>query len=382
MDLTGISIDGRRVTHGRNAALPRLAGTSRIYRMILADRLAIGKRRTVNPPNVLRTDTLSSGNLQPNIGSLRQRAAMLQEMRSFFDARGFCEVQPPCLSRDCVVDAHLDSLAVDSRQMAISVSGLPQTFYLQTSPESAMKRMMAAGAPSIYSIGPVFRAGERGDFHNPEFTMLEWYQLGAEMDAGVRLLGELAIELLDHDRYDVRRYRDVFEEAFRVDPIGAELSQIAALAAEVDPHLASSIADDFDSMLDLLFSKSIQPHLGVDRPLILTHYPLSQAALAKPASDDPACAARFELFADGIELANGYDELRDPQVLVDRYQQNQKWRVSSGKSPMPLDTTLAEAMRTGLPQCTGVAMGVDRMLMARIGSRSIDDVIPLTIERA
>jgi lysyl-tRNA synthetase class 2 len=325
---------------------------------------------------------LSDGHLKPNIGSVRQRAMMLREMRSFFDDHGFCEVQPPCLSRDCVVDAYLDPLAIDSQQLAISLPDLPRQFYLQTSPESAMKRMLAAGAPSIYSIGPVFRGGERGDFHNTEFTMLEWYQLDADMDAGVQLLGDLAMKLLGHDNCDVRRYRDVFQETLQLDPIDAELTDIFHRATAIDPMLASSLANDRDSLLDLLFSRSIQPGLGVDRPTIVTHYPLSQAALAKTAPDDPNCAARFELFVAGIELANGYDELRDPEVLVERYQHNQARRIATGRAPLQLDTTLVQAMRAGLPQCSGVAMGVDRMLMVRTRSSTIDEVIPLTIERA
>ena len=303
-------------------------------------------------------------------------------MRSFFDDHGFCEVQPPCLSRDCVVDAYLDPLAVDAGQLAISLPDLPRQFYLQTSPESAMKRMLVAGAPSIYSIGPVFRGGERGDFHNPEFTMLEWYQLDAEMDAGVQLLGDLAIRLLGHDSYEVRRYRDVFRETLQLDPIDAEQTDLLDRANAIDPQLASSLASDRDSLLDLLFSRSIQPSLGVHRPMIVTHYPSSQAALAKTALDDPACAARFELFASGIELANGYDELRDPEVLMERYRHNQARRIATGKTPMQLDTTLVLAMRAGLPQCSGVAMGVDRMLMARTRSSTIDEVLPFTIERA
>ncbi len=307
---------------------------------------------------------------------------MLREMRTFFDSRGFFEVQPPCLSRDCVVDAYLDPLTVESRQLAISIPDLPRQFLLQTSPESAMKRMLAAGAPSIYSMGPVFRAGERGDLHNTEFTMLEWYQLGADMDAGVRLLGKLVIQLLGHDRYDVRRYREVLQETLQLDPIDTALGDIYRLATAIDPQLASSIASDRDSLLDLLFSRSVQPSLGLDRPLIVTHYPLSQAALAKTAADDPDCAARFELFVGGMELANGYDELRDPEVLVDRFERNQARRIAAGRTPLRLETTLVVAMRSGLPQCTGVAMGVDRMLMASTRSPSIDEVIPLTIERA
>lgn len=322
---------------------------------------------------------LPDRSLKPNIQSLAARAHLLRKLRTFFDSRGFLEVQPPCLSRDCVVDAYLDPLEIDSSQFQIGDVDLPSKFFLQTSPESAMKRMLAAGAPSIYSLGPVFRAGERGSLHNIEFTMLEWYDVGAEMALGVELLGQLAAQLLGHQRHDVRSYRDLFRDAFALDPIEASLPQLCHEAEKIDANLVASIAADRDALLDLLFDRSIQPTLGLERPLIVVNYPLSQAALAKTSVDDPQCAARFELFAEGIELANGYDELRDPDTLLERYACNNARRVASGRSPLEVQSTLVDAMRDGLPQCTGVALGVDRLLMLQTGSRSIDEVISLPI---
>lgn len=320
--------------------------------------------------------------LHANIKYLRERSALLGALRRFFDGRGFLEVQPPCLSRDSVVDAYLDPLHIDSRHFGIASVDLPARFDLQTSPESAMKRMLAAGAPSIYSIGPVFRAGERGAQHNVEFTMLEWYDVGAGMDEGVEFLGSVAGYCLGYDSYDVRSYRDLFREELDFDPIGAPLETLCRRAETIDREMAASLSADRDGLLDFLLTNLVQPKLGTDRPLIVTHYPLSQAALAKASADDPECAARFELFVGGMELANGYDELLDPDVLLERYQKNNAQRIAVGRPPMTVQTTLLDTMRQGMPACAGVALGVDRLLMALTGSPSIDEVIPFPIERA
>ena len=291
-------------------------------------------------------------------------------------------MQPPCLARDCVVDAYLDPIKVDSEQFRSGDLALPTKYFLQTSPESAMKRMLAAGAPSIYSIGPVFRAGEVGQMHNIEFTMLEWYDVGATMTEGVALVGELALRTSGCDRYDVRSYRNVVRDSTGLDPIDCPLSELVELAAEMDAALAGSIADDRDALLDLILSRQIQPTLGQSDPVIMIDYPLSQAALAKVSPNDPQCAARFELFIDGVEIANGYDELRDVNELVRRYRLNNDQRTKSGRAPLEIQTTLISAMRDGLPQCTGVALGVDRLLMLTSGAESIDQVIPFPISIA
>jgi lysyl-tRNA synthetase class 2 len=320
--------------------------------------------------------------LQPNIDALPARAALLRELRAFFDDRGFLEVQPPCLASDCVVDAYLDPLVISSQQLGLGQEHLPCHYYLQTSPESAMKRLLVAGAPSIYSIGPVFRAGEKGKWHNPEFTMLEWYEVGADMASGIELLGTLVAAMLGCESYDVCNYRDLLNQALNLDPIDAPLPTLCAAAQAVDSQLAATLGDDRDALLDLLLSRIVQPTLGRKRPLIVANYPLTQAALAKPSADDPQCAARFELFAQGVELANGYDELQDVDVLLARYQENNAKRLASGRSPLNVDTTLADAMRQGLPRCAGTALGVDRLLMLRCGQSCLDDVLPLPIDRA
>ncbi len=319
-----------------------------------------------------------TGYAKPNLKLLRPRAELLRELRRYFDSRGFLEVQPPCLSADCVVDAHIDPIEISAQQLRLGID-LPQKFYLQTSPESAMKRMLVAGAPSIYSLGPVFRCGERGLRHNVEFTMLEWYQLEARMPRGIQLLGELASTLLHQDGFDVCDYRELFQRALGLDPIDCPIAELRKLVADLDPALVNS---DRDSLLDLLLSSRIEPSLGVARPLIVKNYPLSQAALAGPSPEDPDCAARFELFVRGVELANGYDELREADQLLERSEAHNRKRVATGRARIETESAMVAAIRQGLPACTGVALGVDRLLMVRTGAKSIDEAIPFPIEIA
>jgi lysyl-tRNA synthetase class 2 len=315
------------------------------------------------------------------IEMIRQRALLLRDLRRFFDSRGFLEVQPPCLSRDCVVDAYIDPIEVQSQQFGLGLD-LPATYYLQTSPEAAMKRLLAAGAPSIYSLGPVFRSGERGDLHNVEFSMLEWYEVNVGLTAGIRFLGEFVSHILGHDGYDVVTYRQLYRDSLGFDPIDADLGTIAEHVARVDSSLAGSQGGDRDLLLDVLLSQRIGPTLGIDRPVIVKNYPISQAALARQSPEDAQCAARFELFADGIELANGYDELRSADVLIERTRRCNEKRQSTGRQGLASQSALVQAMREGLPPCVGVALGVDRLLMVRTGASSIADILPFPIESA
>lgn len=293
------------------------------------------------------------------------------------------EVQPPCLGSDCVVDAHLDPIAVQASELGIGSIDLPPRLLLQTSPESAMKRMLAAGAPAIYSIGPVFRAGEHSRLHNAEFTMLEWYDVPADLADGIELLGQLACEVLQDNvlDYEVANYRDVFRQHVGLDPLKGSLNDLAAKIHKRAPELATTLATDRDGMLEYLMSEFVQPELGRDKPTVIKNYPLSQAALANVAEDDPECAARFELFVAGIELANGYDELTDPDVFLQRAKQQNEQRLTLGKEPLLAESKLYKAMCDGLPKSCGVALGVDRLLMLVVGAESIADVIPITMER-
>ncbi len=212
--------------------------------------------------------------------------------------------------------------------------------------------------------------------------MLEWYEVAADMNQGVNLLGYLVSNVLQQSGFDVCTYRELFQNSIGLDPIDAEISELKNAASEVDVLLTASVADDRDSLLDMILSHKIQPRLGQTRPQIVTDYPLSQAALAKPSPSDPQCAARFELFASGIEIANGYDELLDANVLADRAMTNNVKRATNKRPTLEVENSLLRAMRQGLPPCAGVAVGVDRLLMVRVGAESIEQVIPMPIEIA
>jgi len=319
------------------------------------------------------------------IETLRHRAELLRDIRRSFDEVGFLEVQPPCLSADCIIDAYLDPISIPAMTLGLpeaNTSISSRRFYLQTSPEAAMKRMLADGAPSMYSIGPVFRGGERGSRHNVEFTMLEWYELNADATQSIERLADLARQTLHIDEIEVIAYRKLFQRELGLDPITCPVGELQTQVAQADETLAGTLNADRDGLLDVLMTQRIEPTLGCRCPTIVTQYPLTQAALAKRSNDDPECAERFELFASGVELANGYDELLDPDELVQRFEANNRVRAASGREVLPMPARFLESMRRGLPACSGVALGVDRLLMVRLGFKQVDAVIPYPIETA
>lgn len=321
---------------------------------------------------------------------LGYRDRLLRLLRAYFHASGFLEIQPPCLSRDCVVDAYLDPIGIRSSELGVPETLPPGTaphasvsqYFLQTSAESTMKRLLARGAPSIFAISPVFRRGEFGPKHNVEFTMLEWYEVGGDAASAISMLGKLATAVFGSGSYETVSYQDAFTRSLGIDPIECDVTELTRLVGDVDSELAISLRDDRDSLLDVLLSHFVEKDLGKSLPTIVTRYPATQAALARACEDDCRVAHRFELFYKGVELANGYDELRDWRELVRRYEINNQIRCRSGRTALPVETTLVEAMRQGLPQCSGVAVGVDRLQMLQTGARCIDEVMPLPIDIA
>jgi lysyl-tRNA synthetase class 2 len=309
---------------------------------------------------------------------LRRRAEVLRKLRRFFDDRGFLEVETPVLSRDSVIDEHLDPLCVtlfaDPREPERG-----ETLWLQTSPEFGMKRLLAAGATAIYQITRAFRGGEAGPLHNSEFTMLEWYRVGDDYEAGRELLRDLTIAALGCDQVDQLTYREAFEKFAGVDPM-------TATAADLQALLGDAQVSERSFLLDRVLVERVEPQLGRDRPVILYDYPADQAALAqvRPANDsgNPAVAERFELYYRGFELANGYHELLDPAVLRERNRRNNERRIAAGKFPLPEESRLLAAMEQGLPACSGCALGVDRLLMLATGAKTIQEVLAFPIDRA
>ena len=326
----------------------------------------------------------SDGDFRPSATweNLTLRAELLGKLRAFFHERDFLEVETPVLSVDTVIDRHLDPLLLadfDPPLANLSDAKL----YLQTSPEFHMKRLMAAGAPSIYQVARAFRAGERGRLHNPEFTLVEWYGLGHSMDEGMQFLSELCEALLDRGGADRISYADAFEQHTGVNPHTCDLHDLFSAASTAGIAPPDSIDPyDRDSWLDLLLVELVQPHLGQTGPTILYDYPATQAALAKVRDDDPPVAERFELYVSGIELANGYHELLDPAELRRRNQAANRQRAGDGKPTLPENSRLLTAMTHGLPPCCGAALGFDRLVMIAAGANHIDDVLAFPFDRA
>lgn len=309
---------------------------------------------------------------------LERRAELLACVRRFFDERGFLEVETPLLAHDSVVDRHIDPLRVtlfrDPQQPHVG-----ETLWLQTSPEFAMKRLLAAGAKAIYQVCKAFRGGEeRGALHNPEFTLVEWYRVGDGYEAGMQLLSDLAENTLQRGPAERISFREAFQRWAAIDPLLAtdlELRTAAQSLAHSDPR-------DRQAAIDALLVFAIEPQLGQESPTILYDYPPDQAALAVVRADDPPVAERFELYVQGKELANGYHELLDPEVLRKRNRENNATRAADGRFVVPEESRLLDAMQAGLPACSGCALGFDRLVMAATGATSIDEVLAFPIERA
>jgi len=317
--------------------------------------------------------------------NLRLRSKLLRRVRDFFDQRGFLEVETPILSADVVVDRHLDpfSLALDEGVTQPDGANAGRRLWLQTSPEFAMKRLLATGAEAIYQITRAFRQEERGPLHNPEFTIVEWYRTGDGMEEGMTLLSDLAEVLLEGGPAERISYREAFERHVGIDPHTADAETLAAVTQKHQIEVPAGLrADDRDGWLDLLMAERVGPYLGHHRPVIVYDYPAGQAALARVRPDDPPVAERFELFAAAMELANGYHELLDADELRRRNTEVNRLREADGKRRLPESSRLLAAMDAGLPASTGVALGFDRVVMLAAGAKRLDEVIAFPFERA
>jgi lysyl-tRNA synthetase class 2 len=309
---------------------------------------------------------------------LRRRAELLAAIRAFFAARGVLEVETPTLSRATVTAPHLASLRCRYSGPGAEAIDL----YLQTSPEYAMKRLLAAGSGPIYQICRAFRDGEAGRHHNPEFTLLEWYRPGYDHLALMDEIGELLADL-GLDCPERITYCQIFERFLGVDPHAVSVDKLREKTRQTvsgpSPALA---ADDRDAWLDLLLVSTIGPELGKDRPTFVYDYPASQAALAAVRPGPPEVAERFELYIDGIEIANGWNELTDPGEQRARFERDLEQRRRAGSELPLIDKRLLAALDHGLPQCAGVALGIDRLLFAMTGEGEIGKVLAFPIDRA
>lgn len=306
--------------------------------------------------------------------TLERRAAMLHAARAFFAEHGVLEVETPVLTDEGVTDPHISSIDC-------GVAADPErSLFLHTSPEFAMKRLLAAGAPDIYQICKVFRDRELGNRHQPEFTMVEWYRrdfaLDDMLDETCALISALHGVALPVTRAS---YRDLFLSELGIDPLSAGADALAECAADatdaVTPDLRRQIGDDRLAWLDFLMSNIIIPRLPARELVAVHHYPADQASLARIDPEDPRFCERFEVFLGGLELANGYRELTDPQEHRRRFESDRKRRAALGLADMQPDGHLLAALEQGLPECCGVAVGFDRVVMTVENTGRITDTI-------
>ncbi len=311
---------------------------------------------------------------------LEKRAAMRAAMQRFFTERGVLEVETPAVVGAPVTDLHLQAAGVDLGD------GLAR--WLHTSPEYAMKRLLAAGSGDIWQACHVVRGGaERGRLHNPEFTLVEWYRLGLPMAAMANetaaFVDALCVAAGAPTRgFTTLRYREALQRHAGIDPLEDDDAGLRAAAAPLGLDGAALAAATRDDLLDLLVALRVGPALGHGQWCALTHYPASQAALARLDPDEPRLALRFELYGDGVELANGFEELSDAREQAARFAADNAARATRGLPRQPHDARLLAALDAGLPACSGVAVGFDRVAMLATGASTIDEVLAFPMERA
>jgi len=306
-----------------------------------------------------------------NNNTLKARARIIKQLRLFFDDRHFLEVDTPLLSQASVPDPHIESFKIAH-----------QTLYLQTSPEFAMKRLLAAGSGPIYQICKAFRQGESGHKHNPEFTLLEWYRPGFDHHDLMNEMDELLQTILNTNTAQRLSYQDVFIKFVDINPHTATLEQCQQCAEQHQIKTQGLEKADKDDWLNIILTHCIEPKLGHEAPLFIYDYPASQATLAKVRKGDPPLTERFEVYIKGLELANGFHELTDSKEQRARFEKDNQARLANGQATLPIDEYLLAALEAGLPNSAGIALGIDRLIMLALDQASLNQVIAFPSDRA
>lgn len=314
-----------------------------------------------------------------SLNALRQRGSIIKQIRAFFDQRNVLEVETPALSHYSVTDAHLQSFSTEFVGPG-AAKGTP--LYLQTSPEYAMKRLLAAGSGCIFQIAKAYRNEESGRHHNPEFTLLEWYRMGFDDQRLMQEVDALLQLVLNTENADYISYQEAFIEHLSIDPLSCTMGELNTAAtqqgfAQLLPQLAGK-----DDLLQLLFSHCIEDQIGKNAPCFVYHFPATQAALARINTEDCRVANRFEVYYQGIELANGFHELSDAAEQKQRFEQDNKRRKNAGLRCPDIDPRFIDALNHGLPDCAGVALGIDRLIMLALQQPHIDQVISFPVNIA
>lgn len=305
--------------------------------------------------------------------NLKKRAEIIQSIRDFFHQRGVMEVETPLLCHTSVTDPFIQSIPAYPTKS-------DEPYYLQTSPEYAMKRLLAAGSGPIFQICKAFRREEVGRLHNPEFTMIEWYRPGYDHHQLMNEMDDLLQQVLQTSPACRKTYTALFEDFLAINPHQASVSELQTLLRS-KINLASEIADK-DTLLNLLMSHYIEPRMGNDRTWFVHDFPASQAALARILPGNPPTAARFEVYFRGMELANGFYELQDPAEQRKRFENNNEERKQQGLPPIIIDELFLTALENGLPNCAGVALGIDRLLLLAMNCDNIANVLSFDFTRS
>lgn len=316
-----------------------------------------------------------------SLAALKERARLLARIRAYFERQGVLEVETPSLCHCVGTDPHLDFFSVALQ------SGGERRLFLQTSPEFSMKRLLAAGSGSIFQICKAFRNGESGRYHNPEFSILEWYRLGYGLDRLIedieQLLGPELGLAAPGQTAECLTYQNAFIRYCGIDPLSACISDFRNYAQTTGDQRASEVCgEDSRWWQEYLFGLKIQPRLGHNGLCFVKDYPAEQAALARISAKDPRVAERVEVFYRGVELANGFCELRIESEQRARFQQDLKIRKTMAKVQPEPDERFLAALASGLPECAGVAVGLDRVLMLLMNASSLDEVLSFPLARA
>lgn len=320
-------------------------------------------------------------NWQPtaSIEQLKSKAKVIQTIRQFFANKNVLEVDTPAMSHATVTDIHLHTFQTEFVGPGYADG---RKLYFMTSPEFHMKRLLAAGSGCIYQICKSFRNEENGRYHNPEFTMLEWYRVGFDHHQLMDEMDELLQLVLGCGDAMRMSYQQAFLTVLGVCPLEASMTELKRVASELGLSDIAEPEQDRDTLLQLLFSIGVEGKIGQDVPAFVFDFPASQAALAKINPQDPRVADRFEVYFKGIELANGFHELDNPAEQLKRFEEDNLKREEMGLSTQPIDHHLIEALKSGLPDCAGVALGIDRLIMLSLGCDHIDQVTAFPFPRA
>ncbi|BDR16859.1 elongation factor P--(R)-beta-lysine ligase [Vibrio diabolicus] len=312
-------------------------------------------------------------NWQPtaSIDQLRQRATLIASIRQFFADRLVMEVDTPAMSHATVTDIHLHTFQTEF--VGPGYADGSKLFFM-TSPEFHMKRLLAAGSGCIYQINKAFRNEENGRYHNPEFTMLEWYRVGFDHHKLMDEMDDLLQLVLKCGAAQRMTYQQAFIDVLGVCPLEGSMTELKTAASKLGLSDIAEPEEDRDTLLQLLFSVGVEHKIGQDVPAFVYDFPASQAALAKINPQDHRVADRFEVYFKGIELANGFHELDNPKEQLARFEQDNAKRLDMGLKPQPIDYHLISALEAGLPDCAGVALGIDRLIMLALGCDHIDQV--------